>query len=164
MAQPPTRPLPRRLVHPPAVEVVFELWFVPSRSNVVGILPGMIFTQLGGQYTRTEMLPAASLPPQLRQSDPALSHAAQIRLMADDGSGISVGDQVVGLLIGTPYPGWDSLRTRIDDLVKVVGTSSLVKKIDRVSLKYVNALDVPPGDRLSALNVKVEVNGHSAPE
>ena len=163
MAESTSKSLPRRVAHPPAREVVFEVRFDAEPADVVGILPGVLFSGLKFKYPRTETLPLASLPPDLRKSQPGLLHKPLMRLLGEGGTGVFIGDRVLGVYV-SEYAGWANFKERVHDLIGIVAGSKLVSKIERASLKYVNLLDVPQGQRLSALNMRLEMYGQSVSE
>jgi uncharacterized protein (TIGR04255 family) len=155
--------MPTRLALPPVKEALFEIRFDSPSESVAQILPGMVIMRLGDQYSKTETLPIASLPREIRKRDDNLKYLAQIRILGD-GGGVVIGDRVVGLSVLTPYPGWSNFRSRILELLGVLEKSKLLTTIERVSLKYVNLFSLPAGERLSALKMQVDMYGTPAPE
>jgi uncharacterized protein (TIGR04255 family) len=142
---------------------VFELRFAPRTDAIVGLLPGILFAELGSDYARSETLPLASLPAQFRASDPNLRYQQQIRLTGKSSS-IFVGDQVAGISVMAPYPGWDHFWPRIEQLIGVLRKSNLVARTERASLKSVNLLPSSPGQNpLTTLNLSVQLAGHDVP-
>jgi uncharacterized protein (TIGR04255 family) len=155
--------LPLRLENPTIEEAVFEVRFQPASSSTVSLLPGLLFSKLGNDYSESESLPLASLPLAFRQSRPELKYQQQIRLSGGQAS-VFIGDCAAGVSVLAPYPGWTKFRPRIDGLLDVLQNSQLVKKPERISLKFVNLLTDTPSRRLDALDLSIRIAGQVPPE
>lgn len=156
--------LPQRLQRPTVREALVELRFKPKDESFVAILPGLLYSKVGADYGRHLTLPAASIPPQIRASNPDLQYAAQLRFLGGGGFSLYLGDQVAGASVAGFYPGWGELRPRVLQLLSVIRDSNLVEHLERISFKYINVIDRPVNDQLAALNLSVVLAGQPAPE
>ncbi len=153
--------LPKRLGKPPLVDTMFEVRFEPTRDGAVQLLPGLFLSRLAADYPRSEATPIASIPRELRDSNPSLRYQFHYR-MAGDSAAVSVGDRSAGVSVFPPYQGWEFFRPRIDAFVDVLKASALVKRLERFSLKFTNVLDMHAERQLSLLNLDVSVGGVAA--
>ncbi len=154
-------PLPLRLGRQPLLESLFEVRFKSSGNPVTDLLPGIIFSKLGKDYRKSEILPLATLPKELRDRDPNLQFAATQRLSGPEAV-VYFGDQVVGLSKTMPYRGWEDFRQRIFDLVAVIRESGIISEIDRYALKAVNVIPQTRERQLDHLALNVTIAGKSA--
>jgi uncharacterized protein (TIGR04255 family) len=156
--------LPRRLQRPTVEEAVFEVRFQPYQDSVVPLLPGILFTRLSRQYPKHVAFPLASLPQALKDQQPELRYTQQIRLQSEGVFSLFVGDRVAGASALTPYPGWEEFEPKIREFITVLRESHLIRFVERASFKYVNVLQLPPGQQLRALQASVTVAGEPATE
>jgi len=134
----PTRPLPTKLRNEPLVDAVFEVRFsstVPASS----ILPGILFSHLK-THPQIDRLPAADVPPQIRNVNPVFRSQPLMRLHWDDHFLILIGDYHLGLGCKMPYPGWKNFKPHILELIEVLQRNQVAEKIERYSLKYVGVI------------------------
>ena len=150
--------LPKRLGKAPLIDTMFEVRFEPTQDEVGQLLPGLFLSKLAADYPRSEATSIASIPREMRDNNPALRYQFHYR-MAGDSAAVSVGDRSAGVGVFPPYQGWEFFQPRIDAFVGVLKASTLVKRLERFSLKFTNVLDIPAEQQLSLLNLDVTVGG-----
>lgn len=150
--------LPIKLKKEPLIDAIFEVRFHSNISASV-VLPGVFFNELTGNKN-IEALATAQLPKALRDADPNLRFAATNRI--DWGKFfINIGDFNVSISCQYPYPGWDTFKAGIIEVVKILQKSGVVKNVERYSLKYVDLLPVTTGkSKASMLNINMSIAGH----
>lgn len=154
--QRPERERPTRLRKPTLVEMIFELRFEPGGEAVGSLLPGLLFAKLGSSYSGSRALPVASLPPELRASDPDLRFQAHFRLEGDRRA-IYIGDRVAGVTQVARYSGWNDFQPRILELLDVLKTVRSVHNVKRFSIKAVNIIPQQGNSQLGALRLNVSL-------
>ena len=130
------KPLPTKLGKEPLVEAVCELRVSPTGA-LHTVLPGYLFATFRGEIGATETLPAGMVPEALRAQDPNLAYASVVRLEWRQYF-VLIGSRSVAIACRLPYPKWPQFRSDALALFHSVLQSSLVKGIDRYSVKYVN--------------------------
>jgi uncharacterized protein (TIGR04255 family) len=150
--------LPTKLHKEPLMDAVFEIRFstlIPGSS----ILPGIYFDKLDGEK-RIEQLSVASIPKQIRDTDPNLQFAPLMRVYWNDFI-ILIGDRSVAVACGLPYPGWVKFKETILRVVEILGAVGTIQEIQRYSLKYV---DIISGknieERIASVNLHVRLGDH----
>jgi len=153
-----TDQLPKKLKNEPLIDAIFELRF-SSRDSASNILPGFLFGALEGDK-KIERLPAAEMPKQLRDSDPNLQFAPQVRLLWTDYV-ISIGDHNLSIGCKYPYPGWDAFKKAILGIINVVKGIPFIQTVNRFSMKYI---DIIPSkglqEQISLINTSIVIGGH----
>ena len=153
--------LPTKLGKEPLIEVVFELRF-EAKGLVSGVLPGILFAKLGGgeRIALIERLAPAELPEVVRANDPNLKFAPLIRLNWAPFA-ILVGDRNVAVACHMPYPGWAKFREAILEVVRGVISSSVIQRVTRYSLKYIDLIQKPSiADQVKCFNWAVSLGTH----
>lgn len=130
------KPLPTRLGKEPLVEAVCELRVSPTGA-LHTVLPGYLFAMFRDEIGATEQLAAALIPEALRAQDPNLAYASVVRLEWRKYF-VLIGSRSVAIACRLPYPKWPRFRADALALFHSVLQSSLVKGIDRYSVKYIN--------------------------
>lgn len=148
--------LPTRLGIPPLLDSTFEVRFKSSTASVADHLAGVIFSALAREYTKTETLPTASLPRELRDRDPDLLFAPVQRLVGEAGV-LYFGDHVIGVSKLAPYAGWKDFRSRIARAVDAVESSGLVTSLARYSMKSINVIPPRTARELDMLRLDVRL-------
>lgn len=148
--------LPVRLAVVPLFDATFELRFTPTKQGVAELLPGVISAQLGERYGRSVATPVASMPPEIRYTDPRLKNQIHYRITGDDAL-IFVGEEIAGVNQGPPYEGWSGLSPRIEEFIRVLKDSGLIETVDRFSMKFSNLFPHRQGNRLDQLNFEVSL-------
>lgn len=153
-----TDQLPKKLKNEPLIDAIFELRF-SSSDSASNILPGFLFGALEGDK-KIERLPAAEMPKQLRDSDPNLQFAPQVRLLWTDYV-ISIGDHNLSIGCKYPYPGWDAFKKAILGIINVVKGIPFIQTVNRFSMKYI---DIIPSkglqEQISLINTSIVIGGH----
>jgi uncharacterized protein (TIGR04255 family) len=155
--------LPQELARPPIEEATFELRFKPLIGDKAEGLPAFLRAELTEAYPRSESIPLSTAPAQFRKTQEETRYQPRIRQFGPLAA-FMVGDQAVWLRLVAPYPGWDEVRDRIEQLTDVLKKSKMVGAVERISLKFVNVLRELPDRQLEGLRVDVRVNGEHAPE
>ena len=147
--------LPIKLAREPLIDVVFEARFT-SRAALAAVLPGYLFGRLQNVES-IEPLPAAQLPAQMRMADPNLLFAPLARVVWR-GFFIIVSDSSVAVACKLPYPGWQSFRVAIEEVMGHVQSSGLIQSLQRYSLKYVDLIEIGGvGEQASKFNWSIRL-------
>lgn len=150
--------LPKKLKKEPLIDAVFEVRFT-SAFPAGGILPGLLFGKLGGDK-KIEQLPLSQLPQVMRDADPNLRFAPLIRLDWEQFY-INVGDRSVSVGFKYPYPGWNSFKPAIIEVMDVLKDENVIKSVERYSLKYIDLLPATDlREQVSFVNFDVTLAGH----
>ncbi|MFJ3457039.1 TIGR04255 family protein [Scandinavium goeteborgense] len=146
-----TRKLPTRLRKDLLVGVIFEMRF-ESVVPLSSILPGLLFNHLAGAtITKT---PVSEIPESIRNSDPNFIYAPLVILETEKFQ-VHIGDKVLQVIYNVPYEGWDQFKLAIMDVYKKVISYSLINKVLRFSLKYI---DIIEPENCSSLEAMLNVN------
>ena len=132
------QPLPKKLAKEPLIDVVFEVRFSAIGAGST-VLPGLLFSKLPN-VGNIEPLPALQLPQQIRDSDPQFQFAPLNRIWWGNFA-LLVGDKTLAVGCKMPYPGWDSFRSAIVQVLSLLKETNFFTSIDRYSLKYVDFFD-----------------------
>lgn len=155
--------LPRRLGTQPLVESLIEVRIGSAREPMPDVVPGLVFSKLADRFNRTEVLPLASLPRDLRESNPLLKFQAYHRLLGDKFV-LSVGDRVIALSRLAPYGGWDDFKGTIVDLLTVLEDSELVEQVVRYSMKSLNIIPAMTERQLDMIELTARLNDEPLPD
>lgn len=123
------------------MEAVCELRVSPTGA-LHSVLPGHLYQTFREQVSGLETLPAGAIPDALRAQDPNLSFAPVVRVSWRNYF-VLIGPRSVAIACRLPYPGWQQFRTDALELFRSVLVSSLIRGIDRYSVKYVNFFSSP---------------------
>lgn len=138
--------LPLKLDADPIIDAVIEIR-LESSPSLSDVLPGVLLQALGDEIGSIDRLPAADLPKPVRDNDPNLIYQPLVRIVLG-GYTILVGDRVLALACTIPYPGGAEFKKKAIDVFTRVLKLSIVKKVTRVSMKYV---DFIVGDELNSV-------------
>ena len=155
--------LPKSLANQPLVEITFELRFNPGNQPVPEILPGLVFASLRSKYPRSETLPLASVPADIRKQDRNLLYQAVNRLRGERVA-ILVGDRVLGYSRTSPYPGWEIFKADLAEALTVARASGFLEKVERYSLKATNVVPGSAGEQLGTLRLRTMIGEEKVPE
>lgn len=149
--------IPVRLKRDPIIECVTEIQFTPTVQIAADLLPGMLFEKLKDVFPNLHRLPTADIPREIRKA--AENLALQPSYMMDGPNlRLMMGDRAVSLSFLRPYPGWDKAVPTIRKVANTLSDTGLCQTVDRLSLKYVNLLEVEPDtDHLALLNVEFKL-------
>ncbi len=133
--------LPKKLTKEPLIDAIFELRFLDAASaSLSTILPGVFLQQFSD--LRLTPLPAQSLPPMIRATDPNLKYAALVRLENEKFIYL-IGDHTLAICSKIPYVGWDKFKSEISAKLKLLKGISLLSKLklERYAMKYTNLVE-----------------------
>jgi uncharacterized protein (TIGR04255 family) len=150
--------LPKKLSNEPLIDAIFEIRF-KSDHPVSVIFPGLILKSLQG-YKNIEALPINQLPKQARDSDLNLRFAPLCRIECENFF-INISDFSVSISSKYPYAGWKNFKETITLVVTELEKSSLIGPIERYSMKYIDLIDPPNGNKASMVNVSLTIAEHT---
>ncbi|EOC0432770.1 TIGR04255 family protein [Cronobacter dublinensis] len=146
-----TRKLPTRLRKDLLVGVIFEMRF-ESVVPLSSILPGLLFNHLpGATITKTSV---SQIPESIRSADPNFIYAPLVVLETEKFQ-VHIGDKVLQVIYNVPYEGWDKFKSAIVDVYSKVIGYSLINRVERFSLKYI---DIIEPESSSSLDEMLNVN------
>lgn len=151
--------LPIRLNAEPLVDALCEMRF-QAAIPASGILPGVLFTQLGSDNLKLEALPASQIPAAVRHRDPMLNAAPLVRLLWGNFA-IGIGEAAVAVSVIGKYPGWSDFKPAIIKVIGAVIGSGIVQRIDRYSVKYTDVIPLGSKQPVGGLDLKVSVGNHA---
>lgn len=133
---------PSRLRRDPILEAICEIRFDSESSNLAALLPGLLFKRLGSSYPRLERLPVADLPVEIRDAVPDSIHQPHFRLHGDMGI-VQIAERKISVASAhEKYPGWTTFRPLVCEAWNAVLETGLITAVNRVSVKFVNMLDI----------------------
>jgi uncharacterized protein (TIGR04255 family) len=136
----------------PISETVAEVRFeTPVPEDAVF---GLVYQALKADFPKSTTLPAASLLPEVRKSDPNLAIQPLHRL---DGEHLTVmvGSQAVTVGIRKGYPGWTVVSKRFRETFARLANTELIGKPLRFGLRYINFFQ---GDIFPKLTLSIAIN------
>ncbi len=151
---------PRRLRNEPLIEAIWQVQF--DSPGAGDALPGVLYSALRGQSPSIQLhrLPAADIPPSVSSVDPILRLAAKFRLEAPDNPFLwQVGEKIAALNCRRPYTGWEQMKTKILELIRIIEGSGLVAQPSQHSLRYIDLLTLNRPPDLSALQLAMNLGG-----
>jgi uncharacterized protein (TIGR04255 family) len=149
--------LPKKLKKEPLIDAVFEVRFT-SAFPAGSVLPGLLFGKLEGDKKIEQLL--SQLPQVMRDADPNLRFAPLSRLDWKQFY-INVGDRSVSVGFKYPYPGWNSFKPAIIEVMDVLKGANIIKSVERYSLKYIDLLPATDlGEQVSFINFDLTLAGH----
>jgi len=158
-----SRDMPVKLGNSPLLEVLLEIRFKPATPAAGDVLLGLLYSNLKADYPAVVPLPTATIPREIKDSNPNLAYLPSHRIGGEEMS-IQVGDRIVALST-TKYPGWSKFKTQAVELLDSIRETELVTSIERVSFRYINVIDAQPDeDQLSFLNIRFEIVGRRPPQ
>jgi uncharacterized protein (TIGR04255 family) len=159
------RPIPIYLEDSPLIEAIWQAQFESEPDHPLGdILPGVLFTALRAQQPHLQLnrLPWADIPTPIAENDPNLRYAAKYRIEAPGWPFLfHVGDRVVTANCRVPYPGWNSFRGNILQLINILETSQLILKLQQHSLRYINLITLESPPSLASLQMTLQVGEYN---
>jgi uncharacterized protein (TIGR04255 family) len=150
--------LPIKLIKEPLIDAVFEMRFSAS-GPASNILPGVIFSKLAGKKN-IETLPLSEIPKHIRDNDPNLQFAPTVRIQWESYL-ILISDKSIALACKQPYPGWNSFKKSIQEIVELLNDVGIIQAVHRFALKYI---DIIPSDsvkeQVSFINLTAKLGKH----
>jgi uncharacterized protein (TIGR04255 family) len=152
--------LPLKLKNDAIVEAILEVRFQTA------MIPEIFFGRIADydpwkRYTQRRM-PVYEFPASFRQADPNLRYAPVFELVNfEQHRVLRVGAQVLSYHCLQPYVGWEKFRAELDQVVSAVFQTVHDLKVERLGLRYTNALrSSTHGIRgIKDLDLKVEIAG-----
>jgi len=133
--------LPSKLTKEPLVDATFELRF-KSTTQASTLLPGMLISKLSspGDGIQVERMPAADMPIQIRESEPALRFAPLVKFTLGNFI-IMIGDHSLAIGCVMPYQGWTTYKAMIKSVVMALQDAWYIQEVERHSIKYVDLIE-----------------------
>lgn len=152
-------PLPQRLKKDAILEALLEIRFETNElpELIVGYL---IQNEAWKGFSRTRT-PIADLPTTIRWSQADLRYQPILELRDAEGEkSIKIGERVISFHKLAPYNGWEEFSKELSQMVRHLFSKFETVKIERLGLRYINALrrDIHEIEQASDLNVNVAVN------
>jgi len=151
--------LPTRLGIEPLIEALWELRFKPRHDAAAAVLIGRLLSAFGSSESVPQRLPAADLPLQMRDMSPDLRYAVTLRFW-NGRFFISVGERSVVLSCPRPYVGWKAFKAQIEALAVEVRRSDVVENCERMSLKYIDIVELGDKPALEWLDADIRLGEH----
>src|SRR6185312_9891405 len=106
-----------------------------GEADLSTVFPGVLLAQHTEDVTEIQKLPAAMIPEPLRAMQPEIAFVALVRLRFK-GVLVMIGERSITVSNPAPYLGWDKFKPLIVEVFTALLKSSLVKRVERYSLKY----------------------------
>jgi len=148
--------LPTRLKQEPLVEALWEIRFTSEHPAASELLTGIIFQQMKADFGKSDRLPVANMPREVRERDANLRYAPTVRLTGSRYT-VGIGDQAIGLSSLRPYTGWKEFRAKIDELLSTIEQSGVIGKCKSFSIKYVDCIGSATNPSLDVLAINVGI-------
>lgn len=149
---------PKRLGKEPLVEALFELRF-ESNVLVATVLPGIIFAELAGNKS-IEKLPASGIPAQIRDTDPHLRFAPEVRINWESFF-ILISNRSIVIGCTLPYPGWTKFKEAILKVIGILTSANFASTVNRIGMKYVDLIESTNSEeQVRFANLAITVGGH----
>lgn len=142
---------PKKLNKCPLLEALFEIRFEPENPSAAELLPGLFFSEFKDKYNELVTLPAAGIPAQIRDADPNLKYQIHHHLTGS-GRRLGTGSRIVNFTMGPEYPGWEVFREEIKKIIDHLRVLKIMKKVERMSFRYINLIPTEKSPQLSLLD------------
>jgi uncharacterized protein (TIGR04255 family) len=158
MFQPPK--LPRKLQRDTIYEAIFEMRFTAKPPATSSLLLGLLYSQLQGLFQKSEDLPVAMMPAEMRNQLGPLMLYQPVHTLTGKGIRLAIGPRVLNLGVVRPYCGWDKFKTLIGQCSGALLKTGMIADMERCSLKYTNLLcEGRDENDLRQLKVSVQLDG-----
>jgi uncharacterized protein (TIGR04255 family) len=144
--------LPINISPCPILDALLEVRF-SSKINSNAVF-GLIYSVLQKDFEKVESLPILQLPDMVRVSDPNFKYKPHYRISNNDFV-IQIGPDVLSISSFPKYLGWESFSKTIFDVLKKVEELSIINKIERIGLRYINFFENNIFDKI---NLKVSIS------
>jgi uncharacterized protein (TIGR04255 family) len=155
--------LPKKLKKEPLVDALFEVRFLPTIPAVSSILPGLLLMSLNAsekEPMQIERLQASEIPSQMRNADPFLKYQPLMKLSGERFV-LLVGDWSLTVGCKLPYAGWSEFKPKIIGVMDVLKGSTLVKELERYSMKYVDVVEAKTlAEQIQRANMEIRIGSH----
>lgn len=147
--------LPQSIAPCPIIEVGAGVSFetdIPENA-----LPGIIFQEVKADFPKSNSLPLAQMPMQIRSKDPNLARQP-LHVLEGDHRQIAIGSGSITLLLRGDYAGWHVLSHEISSVLGRIEKAGIAKKVNRFGLRYINFFE---GDAFDKLTFAASISGQS---
>jgi uncharacterized protein (TIGR04255 family) len=155
--------LPKQVERPPLMEAVLELRFKTAQEAVADLLPGLLYGRLKHLFERSETLPFASIPRELRVKDENFRYRPTVRLSGKHHA-LLIGDHVLGISKSPPYTGWTAFKGLCVEVLAAAHQTELLNSLERFSFKCVNILEAAGRHPLALLNAELRLAEYAVTE
>ncbi|MBQ9282178.1 MAG: TIGR04255 family protein [Treponema sp.] len=149
--------LPIKLKNCPIVETILEIRF--SSKLPQDAVFGVIYQALQKSFSTftVKPQPILQLPSEVRNIDPNMKYQPTYQLINEN---LSIGICAKSIVFSNkaPYKGWQCFKEFILSAVELIYDSSVIDKIERIGLRYINIIDSPLAD---ATNLNISLCGES---
>jgi uncharacterized protein (TIGR04255 family) len=158
-APPVVSAIPDKLTHDAIVEALLEIRF--DHDSVSEVVVGQLTAASAWAGYRVQRLPLADMPAAIRDSEAEFRYQPILQLQRPEaGEILKIGAHVISLHTLAPYPGWPTFGARLQALVAVLFEAVDSPNINRVGLRYLNALTQIHGiSDLWDLNINFKIDG-----
>ncbi|MBN2208369.1 MAG: TIGR04255 family protein [Candidatus Coatesbacteria bacterium] len=137
----------RKYEKPPLAEIVCEFSVGPDCAWDV-TMPGLIYERVKADFPekKPQLLQHVELASGQEGIEQKIRMEPRIQFRAkEEKVFLEIGDRLLGVhSMVTPYPGWAHFRPRVDVGFKALVDVSNVESLRRISLRYINRIEVPP--------------------
>ncbi len=133
--------IPHKLASDPITDCTVEIRFAEASEALSDVLPGLLFQKFKSDFPRTETTPASNVPKAARQVDVNLMYQPVVRLVSESAA-ISIAEKAMQISFRRPYPGWDDIRPRCEQILGELFDTSLVQRYERLSIRYLNLITI----------------------
>ena len=144
--------LPVKIEPCPIVEAVVEVRFsspIPSEA-----IFGVVYSQVSSVFPEVESLPILQLPEAVRTQDPNLIYQP-VYVLKKDNLHLKIGPRVLTFSNMEEYIGWKALQTVIEDTMKRLQGTEVIKFPERIGIRYINLFRFAV---LKRLRVDISIN------
>jgi uncharacterized protein (TIGR04255 family) len=154
--------IPEILSRDAILEVNFEIRFEPSQNSMPEIILGRLSEPYLQKGFSVERLPIGEIPQAVRDRDASLQYQPLVRLHSKDSQfRVSVGNRSYNFAVVRKYCGWKELIKELRRFIQHFFQSNIHTEIQRLGLRYQNALTSPDHciESLFDLNVELAIAG-----
>ena len=155
--------LPIKLNKEPLIDAVFELRFATANNFASNALTSILYAdqlKVSEKPPQVDRLQVAEIPTAIRNADPFLKYQALARIQTANFN-ILVGDFNIVVGIKLPYTGWSNFSPAITRSVGAILGSSLIKNVERYSLKFVDVIEGSTNEQqLQRVNLHLGIGNH----
>lgn len=123
----------------PIVDALFEIRF--QTDLLAEAVFGMIYSEFREEFGDPVRLPILQLPEAVRSNDPNLKFKPHYRLSKGN-LVIQIGPEVVSVSSYPSYAGWSDFSKEIFRIIEKLNKISVVKKVHRIGLRYINFFEM----------------------
>lgn len=142
--------IPKSLNNIPVVDAIIEVRFTAEvDANAVF---GLIYSKIQNLFPGTiQSLPVSQMPMALVENDVNLKFRPHFRIDGEN-CALQIGPHMISIVSTIPYIGWEKMYSTFSDIVDE--SISLLGKINRLGLRYVNFFD---GDVSDKVNIQFNI-------